>query len=273
MAATPQKLSAELQSPADAAATPALPVGKATDPQRLERLRSLRASIEEALNSNDPAMRDRILSEWLAQLIALDPHAATEYASEIEAGAFRDDYLFRLGNMWAQTDAPAALEWASTLSNETERASSIKAICLQLGQSDPAAAIQTMDSLKIPEDRGTIENLAQLWAAKDLDAAKAWALAKPEGESRDGSLARVAYVMANDSPSEAAQLVVNKIPPGEIQMEAAMSIIHTWARQDWQAVQQWVDRFPEGPFRDRAQAEIKGIQNASAGIPKAAAAE
>jgi hypothetical protein len=114
--------------------------------------------------------------------------------------------------------------------------------------------------LRVPDDEGTLDTLAHLWASKDIAAATKWALARPAGEERDNLLARVAYVLAEKNPREAATMVVNNLAPGDAQIEAAISIVHQWALQDWNAAKEWVDTFPEGPLRDRAQNEVAGIK-------------
>jgi hypothetical protein len=39
--------------------------------------------------------------------------------------------------------------------------------------------------------------------------------------------------------------------------------------QDWDAAKQWVDQFPEGALRERAQNEIAGVKNYLAGADAA----
>jgi hypothetical protein len=235
---------------------------------RAQEVRNLVSFIQQASTSEDAAEREKALSTSLRTLVDLDPTAAAELLNQIPGGPFRDDYLIRFGHLWAAQDPAAALQWASDLTDEAERGSSLKTVCLEIGQVHPEAAIQAAEVLKVPHDHGTLDNLAQLWASKDLTAATRWALSRPPGESRDSLLARVAFVMAESSPREAANLLAKNVGPGEAQTEATLSVAHRWGLQDWNAAKQWVDQFPEGPLRDRVQKEMASIREHQAGIRK-----
>jgi hypothetical protein len=158
-------------------------------------------------------------------------------------------------------DPAAALTWASALPDESERNLVLKSVCAEIAQSNPAAAIDAMERFGVLDDRSSIENFAQLWSINDISAATAWASAKPPGEPRDRLLARIAIVRADTEPSEAAEFLVKNVNPGEAQTEAAISILHRWALRDWDSARQWMDKFPEGPLRERAQNEITGIKS------------
>ena len=218
------------------------------------------AEIEKAMAGHDEVEWRSVFEKRLPTLIDLDTAAAAALLAKIDPGPFRDEYLLRLAQFWAARDAKAAVEWASTLEDQGERMSTLQNVCLEIAQSDPEAAIRTMENLELTDYTTSLENMVQLWAGKDTSAASAWAMARPEGEQRDNLLARVAYVIAEQSPIEAAKLVVNSIAPGEVQMEATISIVHRWAAQDWNSARAWVDIFPEGPLRERARTELAGVK-------------
>lgn len=216
----------------------------------------LAAEIQKAIASQD----ERGFQSLLGALVELDAPAAAALLSRIEPGPLRDEYLLRLAQFWTARDWNAALKWASALEDQSERMSALQNVCLEMAQSDPEAAIRTIENLALTDYKTSLDSMAQLWAARDISAATAWAQGRPEGEQRDGLLSRVAYVMAEQNPREAAALVVNGIAPGEIQTEAAVSIVHRWALQDWNSAREWVNAFPQGPLRDRAQHEIAGVK-------------
>ena len=101
--------------------------------------------------------------------------------------------------------------------------------------------------------------LAERWAEKDFPAALDWALSRAASEQRDLLIARVAYVQSQTSPLEAATLVVEKIPAGRTQTEAAIAVLSQWAKRDLSAAGQWAARFPEGELRSRAYSELGSI--------------
>jgi hypothetical protein len=233
-------------------------------PDRGDQIRTVVSQLEKAITSADE------LNDSLRALVDLDPAAAAELMAKMQPGDLREQYLLRLAQLWAAQDPAAALQWASILQDDTERVSATGTVCLEMAQANPEAAIHALEKLGMSHDKSTLDNLAQLWATRDISAAAAWALARPGGDARDSLVARVAFVMSETNPSEAANLVVNSVPAGELQSEAAISIVHRWALRDWKAAQEWVDRFPQGPLRQRAQAEIAGSKDYRDGIKAAA---
>ncbi len=217
-------------------------------------------AIENAVALEDEGARAALFSQFVERLVKLNPAAAVGFLATLD-GDIRAEYLQRLGQFWAAQDGAAALKWASELPDETERNLALKSVCAEIAQVNPALAIETMERFEIPDDRSTLENFAQLWADDDLVAATAWAAAKPPGESRDHLLARIATVRSKSDPREAVDFLVKNVMPGEAQTEAAISILHQWALRDWDSARQWMEKFPEGPLRERAQNEITGLKS------------
>jgi hypothetical protein len=222
------------------------------------------SQIEKAIASGNE------VHDTLPKLVDLDPAAAAALIAKMQPGPLREQYLLRLAQLWAAQHPGAALHWASTLQDDTERVSAIGTVCLEMAQVNPEAAIQAMEKLGLSNDKSTLDNLVQLWAAKDISAATAWAVARAGGDARDSLIARVAYVLSETNPRQAAKMVVNNVPAGEIQSEAAISIVHRWALQDWNAAKAWVDLFPPGALRDRAENEIAGMKDYLNGVKAAA---
>jgi thioredoxin-like negative regulator of GroEL len=110
-----------------------------------------------------------------------------------------------------------------------------------------------------------LDNMAQQWASQDMQAASAWALAKPAGGQRDRLLQHIALAESKTDPNQAAQLVAQQISPGQFQNEAAVSVVYQWAQQDAKAALTWAESFPAGDLRDRAIKEVKNVSAISAG--------
>src|SRR6185503_15598474 len=102
-----------------------------------------------------------------------------------------------------------------------------------------------------------LENMVQQWADQNESAARAYAINKPPGEERDRLLSRVALTRSKESPVDAAKLVVEWISPGEVQNEAAISVLHQWALLDPDAALAWAQLFPEESLRNRALKEVE----------------
>ena len=130
----------------------------------------------------------------------------------------------------------------------------------QMAETNPAAAVKLAHSLD-PTNRsnGMMENLVQKWAGADLKSTADWVETQTQGDERDRLLERVAFVQSDTDPATAMQMVADKISPGSVQDEAAMSVLHRELEQDFYTGSTWWNLFPEGSdLQIRAQKEIAG---------------
>jgi hypothetical protein len=217
-------------------------------------------AIRTALKSGEVADWERISQKELPQLIKSDPLAAADLAQSLEAGFIREQMLRQVAHGWAAQDATAALAWAASLTDADDRNSSLTDVCVQMSQADPAAAITAAIQYGLSNQGGLYENMMQQWAAKDASAALDWANRLPPSDERDLMMARLAFVEAQVSPADAANLVAYEISSGPNQEAAALSTLHQWALQDFAGASAWADQFMEGPLQDRALQELVGIE-------------
>ena len=219
----------------------------------------LRAQILAGMQLEFPTGQDQV-DAWLAEWTQRDPAGAGRFAKSQRAGPWRDTALRRVAQGWAKQDAASAERWASRLPDESERTSTLADVCLQVAQSDAQQAVEIAERQGLGLASGAVlENVVQRWAEQDLSGAAAWISEQPAGEGRDQMVGRLAYVQSQTEPAAAANLVVEQIPTGPIQDEAAMSVLHQWAVRDMASAASWVSRFPSGALRDRAQAELQGL--------------
>ncbi|MBW8781888.1 MAG: hypothetical protein JF599_08375 [Verrucomicrobia bacterium] len=140
--------------------------------------------------------------------------------------------------------------------------------CLALAERDPIEALEfALDHHLLETQPGLLENLTGQWASHDFKAAHEWLGKQEPSDWRDQLMARVAYVRSQSDPAAAAQIVSKEITPGPRQNEAAISVLHQWARRDAAAAATWVAAFPPGDLRTRAQAEIEGLRRYQALTP------
>jgi hypothetical protein len=172
---------------------------------------------------------------------------------------------------WARNFPAEALAWLKNAPEGKQRLTIAEIVCSQVAQTNAAAAVTlaenclgggTNDSAQF-----LLDNMAQLWASQDMQAASAWALAKPAGEQRDSLLQRIAIAESAANPAEAARLISEQMSPGPTQNEAAISVIYQWAQTDAKAAMAWAESFPAGDLRDRAIKEVKNVSAVSAGNP------
>ncbi len=215
--------------------------------------------IDEAMQARDPAARDRFRS-LVAELVRNHPEAAARFAESLEAGGMREEALRLVTQGWTEQDPASTERWATQLSDQSERVSVLSDMCFEIAQTNAAQAMFKAEQYGLGATSGNmLENLLQQWGGQDFYSAANWAKQQPEGEQRDQMLSRLAIVQSATAPAEAVQLVVDQIPPGPVQTEAAISVLHQWALHDLEGARSWAELFPAGPVRDRANTELANI--------------
>ncbi len=217
----------------------------------------------QSLASDDAATREHAIEQLLPELARRDPVAAARVSDLFVDSPLRPQILSAVARAWTDQNRLHALAWAQSFSNETERESLMVEIFTRIAQSDPAEAVRLRQEFSRDQaDDAELTNLAQRWAESDLSAALGWTDSLPPGAQRDQLTARAAFIQAQSSPAEAAQLVMDRIPRGEAQSEALISVVHQWARRDFAAASAWVDRLPDALLRERATQELAAAQRA-----------
>jgi hypothetical protein len=172
---------------------------------------------------------------------------------------------------WARKFPAEAAAWLQNASDGKQRVAVAEIVCPQLAQTNVVAAVKLAENCLGEGTNNAAQYLlgavAQIWAEQDIQAASAWATARPPGEQRDCLIHHIAFAESKTDPYQAAQLVVQQISPGTTQNEAAMSVLNQWAQQDAKAAMTWAESFPAGDFRDRAIKEVNNVSTVSAGNP------
>lgn len=163
-------------------------------------------------------------------------------------------------------DPHAALEWLLQTSGGAPGSPSPLSTDAHLQSAVSAAADRLMEMTQSPSQSPAgknsslaLENFIQLWAMADVRTACEWVHQLPASPVRDALMVRVAFSGSRIDPAEAACLVVEEIPPGAVQEEAAVMVLHQWALQDAPAAAAWVGLFPDDAFRERLLDELRGI--------------
>ena len=186
--------------------------------------------------------------------------AAAEEARVIAAPGLREEMTRRAVQAWAERDPAGALAWAGELPDRGESEISMMQVCAQVAESDPESAIRLAIGQHLDEAPGDLlGNLTAGWAARDLSGACEWVSDQAEGELRDKLMERIVFEYAKADPARAARLVTEQMRSGESQDEAAVSVLHQWARVDPDAARAWVEVFPDGDLRARVTRELAAV--------------
>jgi hypothetical protein len=246
-------------------ATPPENTGQALDTKSAHESGHILA-IRAALEMTDPE-RAPALIEPLRAWVRENPQSALQWVATLSSPD-REMLHSQIVQVWTEVDSTAALQWASLKADAAERAESVGAVCLQLAQKSPVQAIAAAERYGLADSgHGAMENLATQWAQQDLPAAKVWVDQQPQGELHDELVSRVAQIEAGAAPAAAARWMLGRLSPGAAQDEAALSILHQWGTKDLAAAARWVNQFPEGALRNRAEAELAGIANRNDALP------
>jgi len=181
----------------------------------------------------------------------------TNHADDLRTRLEKRQALMSRLRDWAATDPEGALAWVQAMTPGDERDDALQAVCFGAARKDPAHALEMAQALQEPD--AVIENLVQQWAGSDLPSALVWANNLPAGSQRDQLFQRAAFVLSQSDPVNAAGLILEQIPPGPVQDEAVMAVVHQWGNQNLVAAADWVKNFPD-PLRERALQELEGIQ-------------
>jgi hypothetical protein len=231
-----------------------------TSPADNHLVDDLTRRVRNLLATGDPADQDLAFTDLLPTLIGIDPAAAARLAESLGPGPVRTESLRRVAQVWASSNSADAEAWAAQLPEVSERHLQLSLVLNEVANTNPALAVLEVERLDLGEHTNVmLQHFAQRWAAQDFPAAKAWAMAHPAGEQRDYLLARIALVQSGAAPAEAARLIVDQIAPGQIQVEATISVIRQWAQRDIAGATAWIELFPPGTTKERAEAEISGI--------------
>jgi hypothetical protein len=204
-----------------------------------------------------------LFSEWVRE----DPAAAARFAESIGAGALRDEAIRRAAQWWAVQDPARAEAWAAQLPDEEERKRALCDVCFQVAQQDGRQAVQLAEQHGLgAKPDAVLENavfvsLVETWAKQDFTGATAWVSERPAGEQRSQMFTRLALVQSETDPAGAAQLIVEQIPAGPVQTEAAFGVLYHWAEHDPAGAAAWGELFPD-PLRERAESELAAWQKA-----------
>jgi hypothetical protein len=243
------------------------PLGNAGIPPREDRASDLRsksavrvpkplaesnARLLSALRSTDPVEHTLALETLIPELIRRDNHGAMDLLVELKSWERREQALLVASREFGY-DPPVAITWLLRLGNQDEKAICRAAACRRMLETIPEAAL----SLAGPDDT-LLEELTAAYVARSPEDGLRWIAEKAAPEKRDRLLASGIQALAARSPEEAASLAASGIEDPVLLEEAVISALHQWVLTDRQAAAAWVELFPEGPLRERAEGELFG---------------
>ncbi|MBJ7285198.1 MAG: hypothetical protein JHD00_08855 [Akkermansiaceae bacterium] len=170
----------------------------------------LREMMKRAVTIQSPQEREQALQEIVWNAIEIDPDLAQEAFLQMTPGSEEKNQLIQHFAMTlAGENHEAAMQWASGLKNDQEKALALNSIALVLSENDPVKAAQILS------DSGV--------AGRDLDVA----------------VVQVIQRWADISPADAAAWV-QLFDSGEARQAGLKAIISTWIRADPRGTMSWI---------------------------------
>lgn len=221
------------------------------------------ASVMHELASLDHAddLRLKLLLAWSER----EPQAAASFAS---AASLPLDASRVVAESWAKHDPAAALYWARGLPHQDQRQEALVGCGNELAFHHPQRAIElAIEAGSAPAAEDLLNQAAGAWAAKDPGAAVTWAAAIADTALREKLVTQVATAWADQDPHAASKLVLDSVNDGSLGDNALVGIVQRIALKDMANAREWVDQFPDGRLRERAEAELSRIAGRRGGSP------
>lgn len=201
-----------------------------------------------SLASKSEARDERQAAEISRLLAALE---------EQEDPSLRIRASYDISDKWGKTDPDAAFEWARNLPDEQEQRDSLIIICENLALKDPARAMALAESYTGSKRGDVTLRVVIHWMAADPPAATAWIERLESSEERDRCCLYSSRSLAKKCPAQAASLVLDHISSDVLMELAVLCVLQEWTVQDRKGAEEWVNSFPPGSLRTRAERELK----------------
>lgn len=217
-----------------------------------------------------------IYSVWAAS----DPVSALDYAkSSLTAGLARSEAIGIAVNKWAGKDPRAAWLWSEANLTGPLQEQAFTDVLIGWTRNSPADAARWLASTGY-NSQPLLNAVASTWAERSPKDAYNWAKSLPNRESRISALIGPTREWLNQDPKQAipiitaelsepnsaplvtiiadtlgtndplsASVVVDSLPPGAIQDEAAATLAIVWAASDVKAAVAWSDTLKSESMR------------------------
>ena len=177
--AVSERVSQPPASPAPAAASPRVAIGRAN--------RNLPAAVQWAGQLPDGVEREATILSVAYEACRTEPTTALTLALELPADQAQGDLIVHAATEWAATAPAAAAAWAKQISDTELREAVLAGVATAWGDSDPVAAaglVVTEIAGEKPQ-RDAIVSIAQRWAQQDAAGAVAWVETFPDDGLRE----------------------------------------------------------------------------------------
>lgn len=204
------------------------------------------------LGSGFGSMNTSVASEWAVD----DPVAAAARVAMLPA-SMRKDAVAAVAKIWGAKDAMAALAWAKSLEDPTQRTRALAEVAGGMAAKDPGGAIASLDGALPAVRKAGLSSIFEALADVDFDAALARAgeLADPaDQQAAFGPLAK--EISGFYADPEKAFALLSKLPEGNLKNDALSGFGQSLYSLSDEQADALIERCPEAD-RERIRSQME----------------
>lgn len=173
-----------------------------------------------------------------------DPASTAVWLRQVRGTAVESIATKELAWAWGDSDPSASLEWATQIPDESLRRTALTELGYEIARRDPKQSLRIATELiDGPAQEELLSHALRQWTILDDEAAFGWAVTDGSDYVNDRIISEVAVAMAEKTPEDALQLVLQDVSPGELQNRAAISVLQRWVQKEPAAAADWVAEF------------------------------
>ncbi|YCM43017.1 hypothetical protein V2O64_17045 [Verrucomicrobiaceae bacterium 227] len=201
--------------------------------------------------------REQSIASILQASAYKDPVKVAGMLDQISDPNQKVSIINNIAQSWMKLDPIAGLAWIQSLPSGGGKHQALANALRIVSENDPRAGVALLDQLPSSIRSQNLGQLAQVWAQKDLTAAKAWITTLDNPFDLKTGLDGILSTWAAEDPSGAAAFVQDSgaISPQDRSSQLA-SIAAQWASKDPSSALQWAQGLEDAEGRNRTLSNI-----------------
>jgi hypothetical protein len=216
--------------------------------------KSPRDALDWLVSQQATARRDEVIQIALNQYAANDAKGAADWALKNLTGADLNNTLITIAEHWAQGNGQEAAAWFLSLPVTMARDGAVENIFFSWASTEPAAALEYLNSNPSIGDLAPILRRAALagWAKSDPEGAVAASLALSRANNDPAQFANTVANWATVDLESSSQWLLTNLQGSNERTSAAQELANIFAHQSPDAGITWLGKLNAGAERDAA---------------------
>jgi hypothetical protein len=207
----------------------------------------------------DPVQKEQLMNTVRVAQAKKNPHAVLLYLTSLPDEVSRFNSAKVLLPCIARSEPGQAIEWSGKFLNPAHAEELAPELYRVIAEKDPLRASGGALALSsVNARRAAIESIADSWSRNDPIAALKWSRQLQDETLRPSAYAHALSGWVVKDEKAACDYVLN-MEPGEIQTQAAPSVVRPIAQFSPARAIAWANQLPKGPAREAAFVQIARI--------------